>query len=48
MILGSYISFNVKTSVQLKGLSDEKGKEVCKNVQVRFIDSCRFINKLID
>ena len=38
-----YISFNVKIKVKLAGVRDEDGKEVCENIQLRFIDSCRFM-----
>ena len=36
-------SFNVKTNVMLEGMSNENCAEVCKNIQFRFIDSCRFM-----
>ena len=36
--------------VRLAGVKDKDGKEVCKNIRLRFIDSCRFmassLNKL--
>ena len=35
-----YISFNVKINVKLAGLRNKDGKEVPKNVQLGFIDSC--------
>ena len=38
-----YISFNVMTNVKLTGVSNKDGKEVRKNIHLRFIDSCRFI-----
>ena len=38
-----YISFNVKINVKLAGVKDKDGKEVYKNIQLRFIDSFRFI-----
>ena len=38
-----YISFNVKINVRLAGVGNKDGKEVCKNIQLRFIDSCRFM-----
>ena len=38
-----YLSFNVKINVKLVGVRDEDGKEVSKNIQLRFIDSCRFM-----
>ena len=45
-----YIRFNVKINVKLAGVKDEDGKEVHKNIQLRFIDSFRFmasgLNKL--
>ena len=37
-----YISFNVKINVKLAGVKNEDGKEICKNIQPRFIDSCIF------
>ena len=38
-----YISFSVKINVKLARVRDEDGKEVCKNIQLSFIDSCRFM-----
>ena len=38
-----YISFNVKINVKLAGVTNKDGKEVRKNIQMRFIDSCRFM-----
>ena len=38
-----YISFNVKINVKLAGVRNENGTEVRKNIQLRFIDSCRFM-----
>ena len=35
-----YISFNVKIEVKLASARDEDSEEVCKNIQLRFIDSC--------
>ena len=43
-----YISFNVKISVKLAGVTDRNGKEVHKKVSLRFIDSCRFMAKSLD
>ena len=43
-----YISFNVKMNVKLAGVRDEDGKKVCKNIQLRFIDSCRFMISCLD
>ena len=43
-----YISFNVKMNVKLAGVRDEDGKKVCKNIQLRFIDSCRFMTSCLD
>ena len=37
------ISFNVKINVKLAEVSNKDGTEVCKNTQLRFIDSCRFM-----
>ena len=41
-----YISFNVKINVKLAGVSNEDGKEVRKNIQLRFID--RFMASSLD
>ena len=38
-----YISFTVKIKVKLARVRDEDGKEVCENIQLRFIGSCRFM-----
>ena len=38
-----YISFNVKINIKLVGVSNKDDTEVCKNIQLRFIDSCRFM-----
>jgi hypothetical protein len=38
-----YISFNVKINVELAGVLDKNGKQVHKKIQLRFIDSCRFM-----
>ena len=43
-----YINFNVKINVKLAGVSNEDGKEVRKNIQLRFIDSCRFMASSLD
>ena len=43
-----YISFNVKINVKLAGVSNKYGTEVCKNIQLRFIDSCRFMSSSLD
>ena len=43
-----YISFNVKINVKLAGVCNKDGKEVRKNVQLRFIDSCRFMASGLD
>ena len=43
-----YISFNVKINVKLAGVSSKHGKEVRKNIQLRFIDSCRFMVSSLD
>ena len=36
-------SFNVKINVKLAVVSNKDGTKVCKNIQLRFIDSCRFL-----
>ena len=38
-----YISFNVKINFKLVGVRDKDGKEVHKNIKLRFIDSFRFL-----
>ena len=38
-----YISFNVSDRVKLAGVSNKDGKPVYKKIQLRFIDSCRFM-----
>ena len=43
-----YISFNVKIDVKLGGVTNKKGKPVYKKVQLRFIDSCRFMASSLD
>ena len=43
-----YISFNVKINVKLAGVKYKDGTEVCKNIQLRFIGSCRFMASSLD
>ena len=44
-----YISFNVKINVKLAGVRGKQdGKEVRKNIQLRFIGSCRFMASSLD
>ena len=42
------ISFNVKINVKLAGVRDKDGKEVHKNIKLRFIDSFRFTSSSLD
>ena len=37
------ISFNVKISIKLAVVSNKDSTEVCKNIHLRFIDSCRYL-----
>ena len=43
-----YISFNVKINVKLTGIKYKDDTEVCKNIQLSFIDSCRFMASSLD
>ena len=43
-----YSNFNIKVNVKLAGLSNKDVKEVRKNIQLRFIDSCRFMASSLD
>ena len=43
-----YISINVKINFKLAEVRNEDGKEICKNTQLRFIDSCRFMASGLD
>ena len=43
-----YISFIVKVNVKLACVSNRDGTEVRKNIQLRFIDSCRFVALSLD
>ena len=43
-----YISFNVKIKVKSAGVRDEDGKKVSKNIQLRLINSCRFMARSLD
>ena len=42
-MLENYITFNVNRHVKVAGLTNKDGKEACKNIQLRFIGTCRFI-----
>ena len=43
-----YISFNVTINVKLAGVKYKNGTQVHKNVQLRFIDNCRFMASSLD
>ena len=43
-----YISFNVKINVRLAGVKYKDVTQVHKNIQLRFIDSCRFMASSLD
>ena len=43
-----YVSFNVKVNVKLARVKNKDGKEVCKNIQLRFIHSSRFMASSLD
>ena len=43
-----YISFNVEINIKLAGVKYKDGTEVCKDIEVRFIDSCRFMASNLD
>ena len=43
IMLENYITFNVNRHVEVAGLTNKDGKEACKNIQLRFIGTCRFI-----
>ena len=43
-----HISFNVKINVKLAGVKYKDGRKACKNIQLRFIHSCRFMASSLD
>ena len=43
-----YISFNVKINAKLAGVKYKDGTQVHKSIQLRFIDSCRFMASSLD
>ena len=43
-----YISFNIEIKLKLAGVRNEDGIEECKNIQLRLIDSCRFMASSLD
>ena len=43
-----YFSCNVKIDVKLAGVKYKDDTEVHKNIQLRFIDSCRFMASILD
>lgn len=42
------ISFNVNINVKLAGVTNKDGEKLCKNIHLRFMDSCRFIKPSLD
>ena len=43
-----YISFNVKINVNLAGVKYKDGTQLHRNIQLRFIDSCKFMASGLD
>ena len=43
-----YISFYVKINIKFAGMINKDSKGVHKNIQLRFIDSCRFLSFGLD
>ena len=43
-----YISFNVKINVKLAAVKYKDGTQLHENIQLRFIDSCRFMASRLD
>ena len=39
---------NIKIDIKLSGVSNKDDKELCKNIQLRFIDSCSFMASSLD
>ena len=43
-----YISFSVKININLAGVTNKDDKKEHKNIQLRFIESCRFMASSLD
>ena len=39
---------NIKIDIKLSGVSNKDDKELCKNIQLGFIDSCSFMASSLD
>lgn len=43
-----YISFYIKINIKFAGMTNKDSREVHKNIQLRLIDSCRFLSFGLD
>ena len=44
----NYIIFNVNINIRLAGVKYKDSTQMCKNIRLRFIDSCRFMASRLD